>query len=124
MAQKHVWSKKNFPFVTRRCTQICVKPSASPSKARKLNFWLPAFLGQFDTLHILRTSINYFFRVAAIQILDFQRIYHAHKILHASIQYVLCKKNLINMEAKQYEGSYTRRISVSDFYHQYEISDR
>jgi hypothetical protein len=36
MAQKHDLSKKNLPSVARRCTQICVTPKASPSKARKL----------------------------------------------------------------------------------------
>jgi hypothetical protein len=43
MAQKHDLTKKNFPSVTRRCTQICVTPTASPSKARKLKFWLSVF---------------------------------------------------------------------------------
>jgi hypothetical protein len=45
MAQKHDLSKKKNPSVTRRCTPICVTPTASPSKARKLKFWLSVFFG-------------------------------------------------------------------------------
>jgi hypothetical protein len=45
MAQKHDLSKKKFPSVTRRCTQICFTPTACPSKARKLTFWLLMFFG-------------------------------------------------------------------------------
>jgi hypothetical protein len=38
MGKKHVLSNKKFPSVTHRCTQICVTPTASPSKASKLKF--------------------------------------------------------------------------------------
>jgi hypothetical protein len=45
MGKKHVLSKKFFPFVTRRCTQIFVTPRTSPSKASKLKFWLLEYFG-------------------------------------------------------------------------------
>jgi hypothetical protein len=64
--------------------QISVTPTASRSTARKLKFWLPVFV-----------------RIAAIQIIGFQRIFHALKILHASLQYVFYNKlNLIEVKER------------------------
>jgi hypothetical protein len=40
--------EKNLTSVTRRCccrTQICVTPTASSLRARKLKFWLPEVFG-------------------------------------------------------------------------------
>jgi hypothetical protein len=59
MTKKHDLGENKFRLsraIAVEC-KICVTPTASPLKARKLKFRLPEFLGQLDVLHTQNSEI-------------------------------------------------------------------
>jgi hypothetical protein len=103
MAQKHDLSKKKIRLSRAVVRKIVSRLQPTPQKLESLNFGSRCFLGQL--MHfILRISINYFFRVAAIQIFGFRRILMHTRYCKQAYNMLYAKKlNII--EVIQYVGS-------------------
>jgi hypothetical protein len=114
IGKKHDLSKKKIRLSRAVVRKFVSRLQPPPQKLESWNFGSRRILAQIVALHTQNFD-ELFFRVAAIQMLGFQRIFHAHKILHASLQHVVCKKlNLI--EVKQYEGSLLAPYQLQIFF--------